>query len=206
MLVYESLVPISYRKPFIEKVRDISAKLNINPNWLMAVMALETAKTFSPSITNSLGYTGLIQFGKAAAQDLGTTTDALRKMSAVEQLDYVYKYLSKYKSKFNSLTDVYLSVLFPYAVGKGDDFLIESPGISASKFRNANPGFDKNKDGKVYVWEVRKKILEYLPSEWLNEGSATLALKAYKLPISITIGSIIIALMSYKFYGNYIKQ
>lgn len=36
------------------------------PNWLMTVMALETAETFSPSIDNGIGYVGLIQFGKDA--------------------------------------------------------------------------------------------------------------------------------------------
>ena len=40
----------------------------------MAVMALETQKTFNPSKQNSFGYTGLIQFGNAAASRLGTTT------------------------------------------------------------------------------------------------------------------------------------
>ena len=36
----------------------------------MAVMALETQKTFNPSKQNSFGYTGLIQFGNAAASRL----------------------------------------------------------------------------------------------------------------------------------------
>lgn len=45
----------------------------------MTVMALETAETFSPSIDNGIGYVGLIQFGKDAAETIGTTTDSLKK-------------------------------------------------------------------------------------------------------------------------------
>lgn len=80
MLIYENKVPASYRTAFIAKVILVSKNLGINPNWLMAIIHFETAGTFSPSITNSLGYTGLIQFGASAAASIGTTTAALRAM------------------------------------------------------------------------------------------------------------------------------
>jgi hypothetical protein len=146
----------------------------------MAIMDLETGGKFTADVTNSSGYTGLIQFGNASAQQLGTTTSALRKMTAINQLDYVYRYFLPRKAKLTTFVDTYLQVFFPLAVGKGDDFLIEGGGLSATTIAKANRGLDSNKDGKIYVWEVRKALLDRLPSEWLKNGSFSLAVRAYK--------------------------
>ena len=153
---------------FVKKVKDVSADLGIPPNWLMVAMDIETASTFNPAITNSLGYTGLIQFGTVAAKELGTTTAKLRKMNGVEQLDYVYRYLKRYKSKFKSLQDVYLSILFPIAVGKPDNWIIQSSGIPAEKFAKWNP-FDIDGDKKVQIWEVRQKLMNRIPKEFKDK-------------------------------------
>lgn len=42
-------------------------------------------------------------------------------MTAIQQLDYVEKYLTKKKDKINTLTDFYLSILMPVDVGKGNE-------------------------------------------------------------------------------------
>src|SRR5690625_4614109 len=57
----------------------LSRKLKIDPSWLMACMAFESARTFRPDIRNAAGSgaTGLIQFMPATARGLGTTVDAL---------------------------------------------------------------------------------------------------------------------------------
>jgi len=199
-LKFENKVPQSYRKPFIEKVKSIAKKLNIDPNWLMGIMDLETGGTFSPSITNSLGYTGLLQWGEPAANQIGTTRAKLRQMSAVDQLDYVYKHFEPHKKKLTSYVDTYLQVFFPVAVGKGDDFIIQSKGISAEKAAKSNPLFDKNKDNKIYVWEIKKALLERLPSEWVNDGSFSLLSKAYKNQIIVGIALIAAGAGAFAYY------
>jgi hypothetical protein len=201
-LIYENKVPASYRVPFVEKVKKISANLGIDPNWLMAIMYFESARTFSPSITNSIGATGLIQFLPSTAKSLGTSTSELRKMSAVQQLDYVEKYLRPYKGKYKSYIDVYFAVFFPLAIGKPDDWVIQGGGLSASSIYNANPVFRVVKDGKLRVWEVKKTMLEKLPSEWLNNGSFSLIVKSYKNQIGIGLISIIIGVTLYYKYGR----
>lgn len=174
-LIYENKVPALYRTAFIAKLVRVANNLRINPNWLMAIIYFETAGSFSPSITNSLGYTGLIQFGTAAATSLGTTTAALRQMSAVQQLDYVEKY---YKMWFKNLkitapesfVDTYLITFFPAAVNKGLDFVIKANGISASALAKANPIFDLNKDQQLTVAEVQKVMLSRLPpGGWIED-------------------------------------
>ena len=80
---------------FLEKTIALSKKYEIPPEELLTVMSFETGGTLDPKTTNSLGYTGLIQFGVESAYDLGTSTAALRRMSRVEQLKWVDAYFSQ---------------------------------------------------------------------------------------------------------------
>lgn len=153
---------------FLNKVIEVSKKLNIDPNWLMAVMNFETAGTFSPSITNKLGYVGLIQFGKDAAIDLNITLHQLQNMNAIDQLDYVYRYYLPYKKKIKSYVDLYLATLFPISIGKPSNYILQSNLLSAYKVASANPIFDFNKDKKITVGEVEKRMLLQLPTNWQN--------------------------------------
>jgi len=105
---------------FRKKVVEISKRLGKDPNLLMAGMALETGRTFSPTAGKGTSYVGLIQFGDDAAESVGTTKEKLLEMTAVQQLVYVEKYLTKKKDKINTLTDFYLSILMPVDVGKGN--------------------------------------------------------------------------------------
>ena len=59
-------------------------------------MSFETGGEFSPATKNRMqsGATGLIQFTDKTAKGLGTTTEALAKMTPEQQLDYVEKYLA----------------------------------------------------------------------------------------------------------------
>lgn len=114
-LIWGNKVSCEFRK----KVVEIAKRLGKDPNLLMAAMALETNRTFLPTAGKGTSYVGLIQFGDDAAESVGTTRDALLKMAALEQLDYVEKYLSKKKDKLVTLTDFYLSILMPVDVGKG---------------------------------------------------------------------------------------
>jgi hypothetical protein len=205
-LIYENKVPASYRTDFVNKVKEIAPKVGLDPNWLMAIMYFESGGTFSPSITNSLGYVGLIQFGEDARKNLGVTKEQLKSMSAVEQLDYVEKYFNMYKGKYKSYVDAYFAVFFPLAIGKPDDWIIQGGGLTAKQIYDANPAFANVKDGKLRVWEVKKTMLERLPSQWLKDGSFSLAIKAYKNYISVGILSILAGLTLYYYYGRNISK
>lgn len=151
---------------FVDKVCKISQNLLIVPDWLMIVMELETAGTFSPAITNSLGYTGLIQFGKDAAKEVGTTRSKLRNMNALEQLDYVYKYLIKFAGRMDRLPDVYLAVFFPVAIGKPPGWTLHARNLPAEKIGKWNPLFDVNDDDVIQVWEIEKKLRVRIPEKY----------------------------------------
>ena len=153
---------------FVDKVIEISQCLYINPHWLMVVMELETAGTFDPAITNVLGYTGLIQFGDAAAADLSITTSQLRTMNALNQLDYVYRYLKPYTRKMQKLSDVYLAVFFPRAIGKHDGWVLQTARLNPQRIAKWNPGFDVNKDKVIQIWEIKQKVIARVPKDQLK--------------------------------------
>ena len=161
---------------FRSKVHKIALSLGIDPNHLMAAMAFETGETFSPSIPNKQsGATGLIQFMPKTAAGLGTTTDALAKMTAEAQLDYVDKYFLPHKNKLKNLGDVYMAILWPRAISKADDWpLFNRDGATEiEKKRYAqNSGLDLNKDGLVTrheaAWKVEKMLVKGLKPE--NSG------------------------------------
>lgn len=137
-----------------KKVIEVSKNIGVNPNWLMTVIALETAETFRPSIDNGVGYVGLIQFGKQAAASIGTTQDRLVEMTFVQQMDYVEKHLIPKKAKYKTLTDLYLAVLYPKACGHGSerDYVV----LRGDAYRS-NPLFFKEKGEWEYVIKINKK-------------------------------------------------
>jgi peptidoglycan hydrolase-like protein with peptidoglycan-binding domain len=142
---------------FKDKVIQVCVHLDTSPDYLMSCMAFETGGTFSPSIKNTAGSgaVGLIQFMPKTAKALGTTSEKLEKMSAVEQLDYVKKYLNLYRSKLKKLEDVYMAILYPAAIGKPLTHTLFEDG---NKTYTQNKGFDVNKDKKVSLKEISSKV------------------------------------------------
>lgn len=150
-------------------VRD-ALDLDIDPSDYMSIMAFESDRTFSPSIQNKAGapYWGLIQFGEKAAADLKTTTGALRAMTAIQQLVYVHKWFARHRGKLKTLADLYMSVLYPVAVGKPDSYVLfakklDENGNDITPPRDPytlNRGLDINKDGKVTKIECATRVIE----------------------------------------------
>ena len=106
---------------FANKIVRVANNIGTHPYWLANLINFESAGTFDPSITNSLGYTGLIQFGKGASEDLGTTTDYLRSLSAKDQMDWVQKYFElphkRRGSDYSNPMDLYMAVFYPLGIG-----------------------------------------------------------------------------------------
>ena len=161
-MVYSEYV-LTNKVAFIAKVKDISARLKINPEWLMVVMYAESR--LNPKAVNSNGgATGLIQFMPKTAAWLGTSTSALKNMSNVEQLDWVYKYFNSLGAtgKMKSVYDLYLVTFFPIALGKPDNWVLQSKDLSAYTVAVNNKIIDINKDNKITVGEFKKYVDAYL--------------------------------------------
>jgi len=152
---------------FKEKVLEISKKLKINPDDLMAVIAFES--NFDPSARNPVSdATGLIQFIPSTAERLGTTVEELKNMSAIQQLDYVYEYLKTYSGRMNDIYDVYMAVFLPIAVGKDNNYVLGVKGseecfpgtdLTKGKVYKNNSGLDINKDGIITKEEAIQRVI-----------------------------------------------
>jgi len=142
---------------FRRKLCEVADRLVVNPDYLAACIAFETNRTFSPSVKNAAGSgaTGLIQFMPSTAKNLGTTTDALARMTAEKQLDYVEKYFAPWRGKLKTLEDLYAAILWPAAVGKPDTYVLFSEGTKAYE---QNRGFDRAGTGEVTKAQVSAAI------------------------------------------------
>jgi hypothetical protein len=156
----------------IKKVQQVCKNLNIQANWLLAVMYFESARTLSPSILNNIGSVGLIQFTRDKAGLNYKTISGKRyllsdlaKMTFIQQMDVVELYYKEvYRmmkvSKLNSFIDVYLVTFFPVALNKPNDYVLETKYLTRSKIASQNPLFDRNKDGKI----TKSEIVSYFAS------------------------------------------
>ena len=107
-------------EPIAEQIVALSDRLGLaDPAWLANMVNFESG--FDPAISNAgTGATGLIQFMPATATGLGTSTTALRGMTAAQQWPFVERYLLKFAGKLRSSTDLYMAVFYPRAIGNPD--------------------------------------------------------------------------------------
>jgi hypothetical protein len=164
-MVYENLIQEN-RPQFLAKLAEISAKLKVVPDWLMIVFKIESGLNHR-AVNPVSGATGLIQFMPATATGLGTSTFALRNMSNVEQLDYVYKYFKTYAGRINSITDLYTITFFPRALGKPDNYVLQTDTLKAGTIAAQNRPYDINRDNQITVAELKDSIRNRVPSEAL---------------------------------------
>lgn len=147
--------------------------LGISPSWLMAVIHFETAGSLSPAQKNHIGSVGLIQFTRDKAGVEYKTIGGKRylladlaKMSFEQQMKVVYEYLKPYSGKIKTFTDLYLTVFFPVAIGKADDYVFQTSRLSASLIAKQNSVFDANKDLKLTKAEVTGYFKRRYSADW----------------------------------------
>lgn len=166
-LMEKASIYLPMPKTFEVKVRKVAAMLKVQPEWLMAVMYSESRFNAQAENFRGSGAVGLIQFMPATAREMGTSTAALSRMTHEEQLDWVYAYMEGYRKKYGdykSLCDFYLAILYPKArTGDQCYTLYESP----SKAYKQNSGLDEDKDGRVTVGDIDRRMKRLYPSAYV---------------------------------------
>jgi len=144
---------------FRARVRGVAANIGVDPSDLMACIAWESGRSFSPSVKNAAGSgaVGLIQFMPTTATGLGTSTAALAAMTAETQLDWVEKYFKPYKGKLHNLADLYMAILWPKAVGQPMEYVLWDKDSRPTTYRQ-NAGLDIDKDGEITKAECSAKL------------------------------------------------
>lgn len=182
---------------FGNKVILIAQLLDISPNSLMFVMNNESG--LDHTIKNPNGSaTGLIQFTEATAKNLGTTTAALKAMTNVQQLDFVWKYLQQWKSEIKDTGSLYLSIFYPAALFKENSYQFPKWVVQA------NPIFDLNKDGNLtkseFLSYVNQKYAKAIQANQITESAA----QSKKSPLTdmFLLGLALYGLYKYQEYRN----
>lgn len=156
---------------FREKVRKITADFGWPEeyaHYLMACMAFETGRTFSPKIKNpNSSAIGLIQFMNSTLSGLKVTRTQVTLMSAEEQLDLVKKYFMPYHKKIKGIEDMYMAILWPAGIGKSSNFPLSKKGTAAY---NVNRGLDLNRDGFITKKEASQKVIDILAEGFKKEN------------------------------------
>lgn len=150
---------------FLNKVKSIAKDLNCDYRDLLAVMNAESGLKADARNRYS-GATGLIQFLPSTAKSFGTTTEELSKMSKLEQLNYVERFLTQAKKQAGfgkgeklSGGKLYALVFLPSRAKR------EILTTSNEKYYKANKGIDLNKDGKITTNELDRRVKSFRVNE-----------------------------------------
>jgi hypothetical protein len=153
---------------FWRELQAVAARLRTDPAWLLNVLAYESL--FDPAARNPLpGQTasGLLQIIEETARSLGTTTKAIRRMSPLEQLRLVERYLTPFRGRLDSLADVYLAVFRGVVIEGGEEVVVVDSGKEPRVYA-LNMSLDLNKDKRITKGELGLAALSvgrFLPAQ-----------------------------------------
>jgi hypothetical protein len=157
---------------FLDEVDRLARKYNVDANDLLGLMQHESG--LSPSIRNSIGCTGLIQFCPDTAGGSYKTiggervqlTD-LARMSRAEQMRYVEKYYDDVRlPRGATAAQIYTATFLPAYVRENPNFVIarasgpNDAGLNRPDYYNQNKSLDvvDTKRGEITIGELGQVI------------------------------------------------
>ena len=159
---------------FDKKLQQVADKLGISFNDLYKIIKFESAGSFSPSSHDPNNVSvGLIGFTEPTAKQLGTSKAKLGQMSAVDQLDYVYRYYKMVGAQpGDNVGTLYMRTFLPAFAKSPDNTVLgqkgggalilpsgKSSGLSMDKIWFQNPVFGKSQGKDSFtVGDVKNSI------------------------------------------------
>lgn len=152
-------------------IKEVAARIGVNPNDLASVISFETAGSFSPSIKNpKSSATGLIQFMKGSGgtkgKYYGMSREKFASLSFSEQMKYVERYFKERGfngKKQRNVADLYTAVT-GYGYKKG------------SEAYRLNKVWDSNKDGYIDKGEmVQNKSFKAHQRQYFSSSTKSLS-------------------------------
>lgn len=166
-LLFQDRVP----QEVISKIIERSSRLPIDENWFMFLSDFESG--LDAYRVNPYSCRSYIQFcADFSGGDYKTIKgkryyfSEMEKMTPVQLIDLSFDYLEEQQDihgRFSTYHDLYFSILFPIAIGKPDDYVLNT---------KSNPIFDINKNGSITVGEVKQfldnRVRAKVPSAYLD--------------------------------------
>lgn len=162
---------------FMNNLSDMCDRLWVQKDDMLIVMQAES-RLDPTAINDRSGASWLIQFMPSTAEGLDTSIQAIRNMTAVEQLVYVEKYFENYAGRMNSVADIYRVVFYPASIGKPADWVMWSQNGTAARVARDNwPGITQHSrrpdgliDNATFDRYVAAKISQF-STFWATESS-----------------------------------
>jgi hypothetical protein len=132
---------------FTTAIENLATKYSITTDELYSVIQGESA--FDTLAQNPSGAAGLFQFIPTTAEELGTSTDAILKMSAVEQVALYDKYLERWDYTGDNRLGIMQAA--PAYASRSPDSVIYAKDTAAWK---QNPGWRSVGGGDITVQSI----------------------------------------------------
>jgi hypothetical protein len=208
-IAYETEAKLLHGQKFVDKVKDISKKLGINPSWLMETMNGESGLNpqNNPKAVNwitdpvtgkkKMFAVGLIQFIPSTLADWGLTPQEVYGMDVMKQLDLVYKFYNTFRTllpKVKSYEDLHLLTFVPDGVGKPNDFKFPK------SYTKQNKPMDINQDGFITVGEAKKLFRQRVNKKYLSLvlDIGTKVVTENKIPTILIVGTLFFLIYNHK--------
>lgn len=157
-------------------IQSVARTLSLRDYHLAAVIAFETGESFSPWAENPLSHAvGLIQFTATGLSSIQKgkyagkyTMQRVKEMDFREQLEGpVADYLEANQAVgLVRLSDLYMSILAPSAIGKSPDHVLyKSPSVAYTQNKGLDQtgkGYITKADATEQVYKKLDKVLERL--------------------------------------------
>lgn len=145
--VYKPTGDLSKDTSFTSAVEALAEKHGISTSEIYKVIKGESA--FNPVAQNKSGAAGLFQFMPDTAKELGTTTDAILRMSPTEQVALYDRYLEKWD--YSSSNRLGIMQAAPAFANREPEAVIYGKGTAAWR---QNPGWREHGNGPITVRSI----------------------------------------------------
>ncbi len=159
---------------FRAEAQAVASRIGVSLADLYKVMWKESGIN-THAVNPISGATGLIQFIPSTAKGMGTSVHEIRNMTPLQQLSLVERYYRPYAGRVKDYVDLYLVTFYPYALGKGDDYVFGSQNGTAEKNRNQNQviaNFSSRPDRLIDNKAFRAYALAKTPA-WIDAESGS---------------------------------
>jgi len=208
-IAYETEAKLLHGQKFIDKVKDISKKLGINPSWLMETMNGESG--LNPQNNPNAVYwnkdpktgkktmfaVGLLGFIPSTLAGYGLTPQEVYSMDVMKQLDLVYRFYNGWKRllpKVKSYEDLHLLTFVPDGVGRPNEFKFPK------SYTKQNKPMDLNKDGFITVGEAKQLFRQRVNKKYLSLvlDVGTKVVTENKIPTILIVGTLFFLIYNHK--------
>lgn len=183
---------------FVNGVNALAQKWNIDASDLLGLMGSESGENINAQARNPSGATGIIQFMPGTARAMGTSTEAIGRLTRAQQLPLVDQYFRMNNlPKGASAGQLYATVFLPAYNNRSPNFVVARRGGPNDAGKNGNgswysqnAGLDVNRDGAITIADLGARVSQKRMSMGLGASQAGGGFRAVSNAFTGALGSV----------------